>query len=286
MKSDILVMGALGNVGAEVTKNLLAQGLRVRAADLDVDKLRARFGDGIDPVYFDFRQPQTFLPTFQGIQRIFLMRPPQIANIRKDMIPALEAARAAGVRQMVFLSIIGVENNKIVPHYQVEQWLKASGLDYTLLRCSFFMQNFTTTHRAEIRDRDEIYIPVGEARTSLIDVRDVGAVASLALSTSGHEKQAYDLTGSEALDYYQVAEQFSQVLGRTITYKNPTAIQFFWHQLKHSYALPYAAVTTWLYTNTRNGMASRVTGKVEHLLGRKPISMRQYIEDFQESWVR
>lgn len=286
MQPETLVMGALGNVGSEVVKYLLEQGVSVRAADIFPDKLKGRFGDEVEPVWFDFNKPETFAPTFTGIRRMFLIRPPQITNIQKEMVPALEAAKTAGVRSIVFLSLIGIEQNTVVPHYKVEQWLINSGLDYTFLRCSFFMQNLNTTHRAEIRDDSEIYIPAGKARTSFLDVRDIGAVAAMVLTRSGHEKKAYDLTGSEALDYYQVAELFSQVLERKITYKNPSALSFFLRQLQRKSKLMFALVTTWLYSNTRNGMANVVNAEVEHLLGRKPKLMRQYIVDYKENWMR
>lgn len=285
MQPTILVTGALGNVGAEVVNSLLARGVIVRAADIAPAKTRQRFGDRVDAVAFDFSDPRTYADAFRGVQSVFLMRPPQISDVRKIMFPALEAARAAGVRNIIFLSLIGIENNTRVPHYAIEQWLRQSGLNYTFLRCSFFMQNLNTTHRAEIAEQDEIFIPVGASKTSFIDTRDIGAVAALALTTPGHEKQAYDLTGSEALDYYQVAQQLSQVLGRRITYRNPSAPAFFARQLARRRSLMFALVTTWLYHNTRGGLAATVTGEVERLLGRKPITLRQYIQDYRDCWI-
>jgi uncharacterized protein YbjT (DUF2867 family) len=286
MKPEIMVIGALGNVGAEVVKNLQAQGIIARGADLFPEKVKQRFGDEVEAVPFDFGKPETFVSAFEGIRGLFLMRPSQISDIQKYMVPALEAARAAGVKQIVFLSLIGIEQNKVVPHYKVEQWLLTSGLDYTFLRCSFFMQNLNTTHRVEIRERDEIYVPVGMARTSFLDVRDIGAVAALALTQRGHEKKTYDLTGSEALDYDQVAQLFTQVLGRKIVYKKPSTLSFFVSQLQQNSNPMFALVTTWLYSNTRSGMAERVTGEVERLLGRKPVLMRQYIEDYRDCWIK
>lgn len=286
MKNNILVIGALGNVGKEVVKCLQAKGVPLRAADLFPEKISARFGNDVAAVHFDFKNPKTYTAAFSGIQKCFLMRPPQIADIQKEMIPALEAAKAAGVRQFVFLSLIGIQKNKVVPHYKVEQWLLSAGVDYTFLRCSFFMQNLNTVHRDEIRDRDEIFIPVGNAKTSFLDVRDIGCVTALTLTETGHEKKAYDLTGSEALDYNQVADQFSQILGRRIIYKNPSAGMFFFRQLQNKTKLMFALVTTWLYSNTRKGMADTVTDEVERLLGRKPIRMLQYIEDYKDSWLK
>lgn len=286
MQPEVLVLGALGNVGSEVLRSLLAQGAAVRAADLFPGKILERFGSGVEALPFDFGSPETYSAAFQGIHKMFLLRPPQIADVQKKMFPALEAAKTAGVQHVVFLSLIGIEQNKIAPHYKVEKWLKSSGLSYTFLRCSFFMQNLNTTHRTEIRDRDEIYVPVGRARTSFIDARDIGAVAALALTHPGCENRAYDLTGGESLDYYQVAAGFSAELARRIDYKNPTPLAFFTRQLRQKSPLPYALVTTWLYSNTRRGMADRVTGEVEHLLGRPPITLQQYLHDYRASWIR
>jgi uncharacterized protein YbjT (DUF2867 family) len=202
------------------------------------------------------------------------------------MVPALEAAKTAGVEQIVFLSLIGIENNTVVPHYKVEQWLVSSGVNYTFLRASFFMQNLNTVHRAEIRDQNVIEVPVGSAKTSFIDVRDIGAVAAAALTQPGHENKAYDLTGSEALDYYQVAEQFSEVLGRKITYTNPSLFKFFIRLIRGGTKVIFAVIQTWLYHNTRKGMADTVTSEVNRLLGREPIPLKRYIEDYKSCWVR
>lgn len=285
MRAKVLVLGALGNVGAEVVKAVRAKGAAVRAGDLYPDKVRERFGSEVEAAAFDFGKPETFSPVFQGIERLFLMRPPQITDVKKYMFPAIDTARAAGVKQIVFLSLIGIEQNTVVPHYKVEQYLKTPGTSYTFLRCSFFMQNLNTTHRAEIRERDEIFIPAGKSRTSFIDVRDIGAVAAAALTQPGHKNQAYDLTGPEALDYYQAAELFTQALGRKITYQNPSSLAFFLRQAQKS-PLMYALVVTWLYGNTRDGMADRVTGEVRRITGREPIHMRQYIEDYRECWEK
>ena len=89
------------------------------------------------------------------------MRPPAIGNVRRDLLPAVEAARQAGVRHVVFLSLQGAEKNKVVPHATVESWLRSSGLSWTFVRPSFFHQNLSTTHAADIRDRDQILVPAG-----------------------------------------------------------------------------------------------------------------------------
>lgn len=284
-EGKLLVTGALGNVGAEVVQQLQAAGLPCRAADISVEKIHERFGSTLEAVWFDYSRPETFAPAFEGVERMFLMRPPQITDVKRLMFPALEAAYATGVKQVVFLSLIGIEKTPFVPHYKVEEYLRSSGKVWTFLRCSFFMQNLNTTHRREIRERSEIFIPAGRSKTSFLDVRDIAAVAVAALSQSGHANQAYDLTGPEALDYWQAADILSGTLGRKITYRNPGPLRFLLRTVREGTPFPFALIMTGLYTATRMGQANVITGEVERLTGRKPISFRQYAEETKSAWL-
>jgi uncharacterized protein YbjT (DUF2867 family) len=284
MSSSILVIGALGNVGAEVVRELLEKNVPVRAADMNLEKVKARFGDSVQAVKFDFADASTYEATFQGVEKMFLLRPPQIADVKKYIFPAIDAAKRAGVKHVVFLSLIGIENAKFVPHYKVEQYLTQSGFETTFLRCSFFMQNLNTVHRTEIKEKNEIFVPVGNAKTSFIDARDIGAVAATVLTQAGHERKNYDLTGSEALDYWQATGIMSEVLGRQITYQNPNPVRFLIESLRRGTPFMFALVQMGLYTSTRFGMAESVTDEVENLTGRKPIPFKQYVTDYKESW--
>ncbi len=285
MSSPILVIGALGNVGAEVVKHLLGTGNKVRASDMSEEKIKARFGSSVEAVRFDFTDPTTYAATFQGVEKMFLLRPPHITNIKRDMYPSIDAAKRAGVKHVVFLSLIGIENTTYVPHYKVETYLKEINLQTTFLRCSFFMQNLSTTHRKEIKERNEIFVPVGKAKTSFIDARDIGAVAAVALTQDGHANKNYDLTGSEALDYWQAAKILSDVLGRKIQYKNPNPVYFLIETMRRGTPFMFALVMTGLYTSTRFGMAEPITNEVEKLTGRKPISFKEFASDYKENWM-
>jgi uncharacterized protein YbjT (DUF2867 family) len=284
MSSPILVIGALGNVGAEVVRQVIARGGKVRAADINVNKLKERFGDSVEAVRFDFTDPSTYHETFKDVKKMFYMRPPHITNIQRDMNPSMDAAKQAGVVHVVFLSLIGIEKAKYVPHYKVETYLQQIGLQTTFLRCSFFMQNLNTTHCKEIQDKSEIFVPVGKARTSFIDARDIGQVAAVALTVSGHAGKNYDLTGSEGLNYWEAAQIMSEILGRKITYRNPNPLHFLIETIRRGTPFMFAVVMLGLYTSTRFGMAEPITHEVERLIGNKPISFQQYINDYKNSW--
>ena len=293
-QSPILVTGALGNIGRSVVDGLLAAAppvppappVPVRAADIDPDRIAEAFGAAVEAVRFDFTDPATWPAAFDGVELMFLMRPPHISNIDRDMAPALEAAKAAGVRHVVFLSLQGAETNKVVPHAKVEAWLRASGLVWTFVRPSFFMENLSTTHAADIRDRNEIYVPAGTGRTSFVAARDVAAVAvATLLDPAAHRDTAWTPTGTEALTYVEVAEILSDVLGRRITYAKPGALGYARHAKNVlGMPLPMVGVTTAIYSIARMGKAAGLTDDVRTVTGRDPITFRDWAQEHADAW--
>ena len=285
ISAPILVIGALGNVGAEVVRSLQAAGTEVRAADINVEQLKETFHDSVESAHFDFSKPETYAATFEGVEKAFLLRPPQISDVKRYLFPAIDVAKRAGMQHVVFLSLIGIEHARFVPHYKVEQYLQEVNLQTTFLRCSFFMQNLSTAHRKEIKERSELFIPAGKAKTSFIDVRDIGAAAAVVLTQEGHAGKKYDLTGSESLDYWEAAQIMGEVLGRHIAYRNPSPWHFLFETVRRGTPFKFAIVMLGLYTSTRLGMAEPITDNVKHLTGREPITFRQYVRDYREAWM-
>jgi uncharacterized protein YbjT (DUF2867 family) len=280
----ILVTGATGNVGTEVIRLLQPQNCHVVAAVRNPDKAQHTLGNNIDCVSFDFTNPDTFTNAFLGVNKLFLVRPPALANLSKYFAPALNAAIAAGVEHVVFLSILGAERNKVVPHSQIERYITELGIKFTFLRASFFMQNLNTTHREDIQN-GELFLPAGNGKTSFIDVRDIAAVAVRALIEDGHSNRAYALTGNEALTYYEVADIFTSVLGKQIRYPNPSLLKFIWVMRSRGLKLDFVLIMAAIYTTARLGLAGAVTPDTEQLLGRPPLTMRQYVEDYRQFWL-
>lgn len=271
----ILVTGASGNTGAELMKLLLASGFDAEPA-----------GRNHPARNLDFSDASTYKNSFAGIDRVFLVRPPAISDVKKFMFPAIDAAIDAGVKHFVFLSLQGADKNSVVPHRKLEDYLKTKKAAWTFIRPSFFMQNMSTTHLKEIRDRDEIYVPAGNGKTNFVDVRDVAYAAFKALTEPGHENKAYEITGPAALTYYELAEVISSVLGRKITYKKPSAPAFFFRKLKEGNPPDYALVTTILYSVSAFGMAAGTSDEFTKLTGRRPITFQKFAEDFKSSWLR
>lgn len=279
----ILVTGATGNVGSATLAAL-------RAANADV-RVAAWPGDPSPPdgsVPFDFTDEATWPGAFVGAQSLFLVRPPAIGNVRRDLLPAVAAARDSGVRHVVFLSLQGADRIPVVPHAKVEKWLRSSGVDWTFVRASFFHQNMSTTHCADIRDSSEIPVPAGKGRTAFVDAVDVGEVAAQALlEGEAHRNRVLTVTGPEALDYDEVALILSDVLGRSIRYTRPGLLSYIRHARRDlGMPLGKALVTAVIYTTARLGLADSLTDDVRTVLSREPTAFRAFAEREQEVWER
>ncbi len=278
----ILVTGATGNVGGDVLRGLLDLGAPVRAAV--TDPLRAaRLPEAANPVRFDFTDPSSFAAALEGVTRVFLMRPPAMGD-PKVFQPFLEALERLDLEQLVFLSLLGAQGNPVVPHRKLELAIERLGIPHVFLRPSFFLQNLSTTHLEDIRDRSDLFVPAGNGRTSFIDARDVAAVAVRALSVPHIVDGGIDLTGSEALTYGEVAALFTEVLGREITYSNPAPLAFGIEMQRRGIKPEFVNVMILIYNTNRFGLAARVTGEVRRILGREPIAARAFVRDFKRAF--
>ncbi|MBP3951693.1 SDR family oxidoreductase [Bacillus suaedae] len=287
MGTTILVTGATGNIGYYVVCELIAKKEKVRVALRNVEKDRNKFTDlDVELVEFDFLHTETYVKALEGVRKVFLMRPPQLAKPKKEMKPFIDKMKEVGVEHIVFVSLMGVEKNPIVPHRKIEDMIQESGIGFTFLRPGFFMQNLNTNHLEDIALRNELFMPVGQAKTSFIDTRDIASVAAVCLKEEGHLGKKYTLTGAEAIDYYEVAQLLTETLGRKIEYKNPGILEFRKTLIKRGIKKEFANVMTMLYVLTRLGTAEKVTTGVSDLLKRAPISFKQYAIDHQEEWNR
>jgi uncharacterized protein YbjT (DUF2867 family) len=283
MKDKILLTGISGNVGSAVVEYLKSKNVDFVAGVRNIEKSKQQ-DDSIEYVHFDFEVAGTYETALKGVKKVFLVRPPQLTDVKGIFIPFIQKCKEAGVVQIVFLSLLGVEKNPFPPHHKIEKAIAASGISYTFIRPSFFMQNLSTTHAEDIKERDDLFIPSGRAKISFIDTRDIGEIIGRTLMEGGHENKAYTLTGSEVITYFQVADIMTRILGREVTYSNPALFKFRKNMINRGIKKEFATVMTVLYLTTKLGMANHVTNTAEILLKRKPISIEDFIKDHAEVW--
>lgn len=287
MEEKILVTGPTGNVGTHVVRQLLAAGFPVRTVAHSRNSIEALRKAGTEVFEADFSEPGSMHAVFEGISRVFLLTPlvPHMVRMGATLV---EEAKKAGVKHIVRLSGMGADVDPGITlgrwHREVEREIENSGIAYTFLRPNSFMQTYAVFFGDSIKNRDAFYLPAGDGKVSLVDTRDVAAVAVEALTHKGHEGKAYTLTGPEALSNTRVSEILSEVMGRAIRYvdvSDESARQ----RMKNAQIPDWLIdVLMELYQLHRGGATSAVLPTVEQVTGKPPISFRRFALDHIEAF--
>ena len=275
----ILVTAAAGNVGKEVVRALLARGAKVRAADRVPERLHELFGDAVETVFLDFLDPTCFPRAVVGCDGMFLLRPPPISNVKATLNALIDTARAASISTIVFLSVAGAKNNRLVPHHAVEQKLLDGPMDWTILRPGFFAQNFEDAYLRDIREDDRIFLPAKNGLVTFVDVRDLAEVAAAALlNPEKHRGQAYTLTGPEAVSFEDAANMLSAAIGRPIRYERASLIGYARHLAQRGLPRGQVIVQLILHAGLRFGQAAKINPTLASLV-KSPRRLASYFHD-------
>ena len=282
----ILVTGATGNIGRELVAELGKRGVPFRAMLRNVNK-RTVLPAAADIIQGDFARPDTLPAALDGVDHVFLLSPSSEKSAELE-INFIETAKQAGVAHIVKISVLGADLHSTCRflrfHREVELELEHSGIGWTNLRPNLFMQ-MTFAYASTIAAQDAIFGLAGDSRISMVDVRDVAAVAAVALTEPGHEKQHYDITGPEVLTYTEVAEHLSAAIGKQVRYVNvPASVS--------KEGMIQKGIPAWqidgileLYELYKRGDAAQVTDTVRTVAKREPIAFAQFARDFAQAFT-
>ena len=216
----ILVIGGRSKIGSAVLDQLGRRGASVRALARSSEP-SAAFPLPIETVTGDLGDPSSLEAAMQGVEQVFLLCGPTPDEVTLNR-NAIDAARAGGVRLVVRSSILAADPASTATfvrnHGESDAYLAGSGLAHVILRPNYFAQNVPESVIPTIDGDGRFYANLGDARLSIVDTADVGAVAAVVLTNPGHDGKAYDVTGPEALSYDGVASKLSANLGRRIEY--------------------------------------------------------------------
>ena len=278
----VLITGATGNVGIEVLLALkkLDHQLEIYAGVRDTEFGNEKLSDfNIKTVKFDFMNIETFLPALKNFDMLFLLRPPQISDVKKYFVPLIETAKKSSIKHIVFLSVQGVENSKIIPHHKIEKLIVDSKTPYTFLRPAYFMQNFTTTLRNDLVNNNRIYLPAGQAKFTVIDAEDIGSVtAKVIIEPQNHINKSYELTNNETLTFAEMAEKISKGIGKTIKFISPNLLQFFLTKRKENMPTMLILVMIMLHYFPRFQKTPKTTEWVQTITGQEPKSFDDFVQ--------
>jgi len=279
----ILVTGATGRVGREVVQQLAAAKMPVRALVRSADRASDLAAMGAELAVGDLEKPESLDRALAGVESLFLASraEPKLAEREGN---AVEAARRAGVRFIVKVSVSGGPDAPTQIgrwHWAVEKRLAASGIASTILRPALYMQG-AFLWLPEIAASGQFHVPMGDGRASVVDARDVAAVAVEALKTKGLPQPLYDVTGPSAISFNEIASEISEAAGRPVAYVDVTPRQ--WKQERLAAGVPAWLVEDmlFLYNAYREGYGGAVSTTVRDVTGRDPRSFRQFARDYAD----
>lgn len=278
----ILVTGATGNIGGEVVKLLKENNADFIAAT------NSRSIEGVDSVSLNFADTESLETAMQGVSTLFMVLPshPDMITWGKNVI---DTAKKCGIKHIVRSSgSLADENSDIGVRKalaETDQYLKESGIDYTITAPNFFMQNFINFHEEDYKN-GALYLPAGEGKVGWVDVRDIGAVnTSVLLNPEKYCNQTLTITGANALSYAEAVAVMNDVLGKDTTYvsvsdenaiKAMTEMQF-----------PEFVINLMMDLNRciREGFAEETSTTVQEITGREATSFKQFVEVNKGVWL-
>jgi len=273
--SNILVLGATGNNGSEVVAALKKRNVPCKAAVRTKEKGSKIEGPGVELVEVDLDNVASLTAALQGIQKLFVVTPPVSTHLGRSIF---DEAKKAGVKHVVLLTAACDDHPKFIwgqYHYENEKYLAATGMDYTILRpTSFFVNLFG--HLDSIKNESAIYQALGYSKMNFISNSDIGEAAAVVLTTEGHAGKTYTLTGPDTITWFEVADIFSELLDREISYIPITD-----EQLRAKMAKWMSGQALDGYSNMleqfRGGLLEIDTPDLEKLLGRKGVGLRDWL---------
>ncbi len=277
----ILVTGATGNTGAGLVPALCNAGLEVRAFVRDETKAQPLKDLGVEIIVGDLDQPETIKSAVAGVDKIYLLTwngPTQAQQVQN----VINVAKQAGNPHIVRHSMWGSEKSRIVKQGdQAEETVKSSGLPWTLLQPTFFMQN-TMMAAQTIASDGMIYWDMQDGKLAMIDIRDIVDVAVAVLTGSGHEGKSYILTGPEAISLHDVAGTFSNVLGKDVRYVNVPGEAALDSMVGMGLPEWIAQGYVELSEGFSEGFANSTTDNVAAISGHAARSFEQFARDFSQ----
>jgi uncharacterized protein YbjT (DUF2867 family) len=215
----VLVTGGTGTVGSQVVRALLSRGADVSVLTRDPAKT-AQLPKGVKAVAGNLLEPATARRVFSGFEGVFLLNPVSQTEV-SEALTAVMGMMESRLKRLVYLSVQHADRAAWLPHFGskvgIEAGIRRSGISFTILRPNNFFQNDLWYKDALVQYG--IYPqPLGDVGVSRVDVRDIADAAAVALTTSGHEGESYDLVGPDALTGESSAQAWSEALGKQIRY--------------------------------------------------------------------
>jgi len=262
--NPILILGGTGKTGRRLAERLTAHGTPVR------------IGSRSGSPRFDWEVPATWGPAMQGVSAVYISYYPDIAVPgAAEVVEAFaRLAMANGVTRLVLLSGRGETEAQ-----RAEEMLKASGADWTILRCAWFSQNFSEGFLVESVLEGEVALPVSNVGEPFVDADDIAEAAFVVLTEPGHVGQLYELTGPRLLSFADAVAEIGKAAGRDVRFVRISHDEFTAAVAAHELPPEFAWLLNELFTEVLDGRNETLTDGVQRVLGRAPKDFSAYANE-------
>ena len=273
-----LITGATGDVGSKVVHQLIQRGERPRIFVRNAEKAQAQFGNQVDIRVGDLADAASLQRASEGVEKLFLVNSGPQIPVLDDL--AAQAAKSAGIRHIVKLSSFDVEQKLAIGawHEKGEAAIRASGIAFSFVRPTGFMSNLLAWAHS-IRTESIVRSSTADGRRPFIHSEDIASVCLSAILNHEYASEAVPITGPESLTFGEVTAIISEATGRPLSYQaiSDEEARERYSRISGSEEETEAHVALW--RAIRDGRLAATTDRVERILGRKPIALRQWASE-------
>lgn len=262
-KNKVLILGGTGKSGRRVVERLNKKNIPVR------------IGTRSGKLPFDWNDPMTWVPVLQNVKSVYIVFYPDLAVPgAADAIRAFTAlAVKHNVQRLVLLSGRGEEEAQ-----QCEQIVQKAGADWTIIRSSWFCQNFNEGFMHDMVLSGEVALPAGAIKEPFVDVDDIAEIAVAALTEDGHAGQLYEITGTRLLSFTDAVEEIARETGRRVHYKQVTISEFASAMSEQGIPEDMIDLMNYLFTTVLDGRNEKLTDGIQRALGRQPGDFSAFVQ--------
>ena len=263
-KRPTLVLGSTGKTGRRVAERLTARGLPIRLGSRSAEPR------------FDWEDPGTWAPALRGMEAVYVSYYPDLAipGAVETVGSFAELAVKSGVPRLVLLAGRGEAEAE-----QAEQAVRDSGAELTIVRSTWFAQNFSEDYMLEGVLSGEVALPAGEVPEPFVDADDIADVAVAALTEDGHIGRLYELTGPRLLTFAEAVDEVAKAAGREIRYVPISIEDYAAAAAEQGVPAEVIELLTYLFGEVLDGRNAHLTDGVQRALGREPRDFREYARD-------
>ena len=263
-QGTVLVLGGTGKTGRRIVERLRARDIAVRVGSRSAEPP------------FEWEDRTTWAPALEGVSAIYVSYYPDLAVPgAPEAVGALaRQALEQGVQRLVLLSGRGEDEAQ-----RAERVVQDAGIEWTVVRCSWFNQNFSEDYLLEPILGGEVALPAGDVREPFVDTEDIADVAVAVLTEAGHANRVYELTGPRLLTFAEAVAEIGRATGRELHYVPVTVEEYMAAAAEHDLPDDVVGLLRYLFSEVLDGRNATLADGVQGALGREPRDFAVYVRD-------